>query len=162
MKIRLLTVSTITLFSSILFGCGGDKPTPIPPQPTQEEKATEALTGTGTQVWIIDDSGTVKKNNTDITALYTDFELQLNSEAALTYTSKKSNDLFDGAGTWEFVGSNFDKFIFSGSQPAAGKEISFTQTGDNLKLIFSVPDPTARINGIQALVGNYEFNLVKK
>jgi len=161
MKIRISTVLAISLFTTVFFGCGGDEPTPTP-SPSQEEKATEALTGTGMEIWVIGDSGTVKKNNTDITSLYTDFELQLKSETALTYSAQKSNALFDGAGTWEFAGSNFDKIILSGTKPGAGKEISFTRTGDNLKLIFSVPDPTARINGIHALVGNYEFNLVKK
>ena len=57
---------------------------------------------------------------------------------------------------------NFDKFILTGSKPAATREISFTQTGTTLRLDFRIPLPGARVDGSSALSGNYTFNLVKK
>jgi len=80
-----------------------------------------------------------------------------NQEKKYTTTS---NPLFDPSGTWEFSGNNFDKINLSGAQPAAGKEISFSRTGDKLMLTFTVPFPEqARVT---ALAGSYVFELVKK
>src|SRR5690606_3629287 len=137
------------------------EPEPIPPK-TAEEIATEALTGTGTQTWTITGGGKVTREGTDVTSLYPTFELVLNAGTSKTYTSKNSSELFDTAGNWSFAGANFDKIMLTGTKPAAGREMSFTQSGDDLKLVFSIPAPGARISGQLAVAGDYVFDLVKK
>ena len=132
--------------------CGGDDPMPDPPQKTAEETAIEALTGT----WGLTGGGTVLRDGTAVTDLYTGFELALKSGS-----SKNNNDLFDTSGTWSFAGLNFDKFMLSGIKPAAGREISFTRNNDNLILTFTIPAPNARVNGVTAVAGSYTFNLRK-
>ncbi|MBN7812350.1 hypothetical protein J0A68_15460 [Algoriphagus sp. H41] len=141
-----------------LQACGGDDPTPTPPK-SKEEIATEALTGSGTQTWVLSGGGKVTRDGTDVSSQYATFELTLISAPSKTYTSKNSNDLFDANGTWAFAGTNFDKITLSGSKPAATREMSFTQSGSNLKLVFSIPAPGARVN---AVAGDYVFDLVKK
>lgn len=143
----------------IMQSCNDD---PEPTPKTAEEIATESLTGTGTQTWTLAGGGSVKKDNTDVSTLFTGFELILNSGTTKTYASKNSNGLMDPNGNWSFTGSNFDKFTLTGTMPAAGREISFTQSGSNLTLIFSIPMPGARLNESQALVGTYTFQLLKK
>lgn len=154
----LFALMLLVIFSS---ACGGDDPTPQPPQKTPEELAIEALTGTGTQSWSISGGGSVTRSGNTVTDLYQNFELILNSGSSRTYTSRNNNDLFDNSGNWSFAGTNFDKFTLTGSKPAAGREISFTQTGNNLRLEFNIPAPGARVFGVQAVAGSYVFNLVK-
>ena len=162
MKSTLLRIAVLAWVMVIMQSCGGDDPTPAPPPKTAEQLATEALTGTGTQTWGIAGGGTVTKSGVVVTDLYSTFELVLSSGTAKTYTSKNSNDLFDTAGNWSFAGTNFDKFTLTGTKPAAGREISFTRTGDNLRLEFTIPAPGARINGTFAVAGSYVFTLLKK
>lgn len=161
MKLTFLRIAVFAWVLVIIQSCGGDDPTPTP-QKTAEQVATEALTGTGTQTWGIAGGGSVTKSGTTVTDLYPNFELVLTSGTAKTYTSKNNNDLFDTAGNWSFAGANFDKFILTGTKPAAGREISFTRTGDNLRLEFTIPAPGARINGTLAVAGTYVFTLLKK
>lgn len=151
----LLTFLTVAIQS-----CGGEDPDP--PVKTAEEIATEALTGTGSQAWAVDGGGSVERDGVTVTDIYTEYELILKSGSSKTYTSKNSNDLFDASGTWTFEGSNFDKFMLSGSKPAAAREISFTQTNNKLKLTFIIPAPGARVNGVLAVAGSYTFNLIKQ
>lgn len=145
---------------ALIQGCGDDEPNP--PQKTAEELAIEALTGTGTLTWETAGGGSVKRDGVVVTDLFQNFELTLSSTSSKTYTSRNSNDLFDASGTWSFAGSGFNKFVLSGAKPAAGREISFTRNTDNLKLIFTISAPGARINGTFAVAGNYEFDLLKK
>lgn len=160
MKLTLIRFAVLVWVMLIVQACGDD-PTPPPPK-TAEQLATEALSGTGTQTWGIAGGGSVTKSGTTVTDLFSTFELVLTSGSAKTYSSKNSNDLFDNAGNWSFAGTNFDKFTLTGSKPAAGREISFTRTGDNLRLEFSIPAPGARINGTFAVAGSYVFNMLKK
>ncbi|GAB3221766.1 hypothetical protein J0A67_12435 [Algoriphagus aestuariicola] len=157
MRLNLWKVAALILITVGVQSCGDD-PTPAPPK-TAEEIATEALTGSGTQTWTTTGGGKVTKGGADVTSEYATFELTLISTSSKTYTSKNSDDLFDASGTWSFAGSNFDKITLSGSKPAATREMSFTQSGDNLKLVFSIPAPGARVN---AVAGDYVFDLVKK
>lgn len=161
MKLNLWKLAFVALVMVGMQSCGGDNPTPTPPK-TPEQIATEALTGSGTQAWGTAGGGKVTRGGTDVTNLYTTFELILNSGSSKTYTSKNSNDLFDANGNWAFAGTNFDKFTLTGTKPAATREISFTQSGNNLKLMFSIPAPGARINGQLAVAGDYVFDLIKK
>ncbi len=158
MRANLWKIAVLAIVILGIQACGGDDPPPEPPK-SKEEIATEALTGTGTQAWVITGGGKVTKSGTEVTAEYATFELTLTSTSSKTYTSKNSNELFDASGTWAFAGSNFDKITLSGSKPAASREMSFTQSGDNLKLVFSIPMPGARVN---AVAGDYVFDLVKK
>jgi hypothetical protein len=160
MKLTSIKVFVFVAFAAIIQSCGDDKPTP--PQKTAEELAIEALTGTSTLTWETFGGGSVKKDGAIITDLFQNFELTLSSSSSKTYISKNNNDLFDPSGSWSFSGTNFDKFILNGSKPAAGREISFTRTGDNLKLIFTISAAGARTNGTFAVAGTYEFDLLKK
>lgn len=158
MKFKFLTLTLASISFLMLSSCGDDKPDPTP-QKTAEELAVEALTGTGTQSWTIAGGGSVTRDGVDVTSTYPNFEIILNSGSTKTYTSRNSNDLFDSNGNWIFAGANFDKITLSGTKPASGREISFTQTGNNLTLVFTIPSPGSRTN---AVVGNYSFKLLKK
>jgi hypothetical protein len=160
MKLKLLKVIFAALVFMGMQACG-EKPAPTP-QKTPEQLATEALTGTGTQTWGIAGGGKVTRSGKDVTDLYSTFDLILNAGSSKTYTTRNGNDLFDANGNWAFAGTNFDKITLTGTKPAATREISFTQTGTNLKLVFSIPAPGARINGQFAIAGDYVFDLIKK
>ena len=129
---------------------------------TPEQIATEALTGTGTAQWTIAGGGSVTRDGQTVTNTYATFELFLYAGATKTYSTRNAAELFDANGNWSFAGTNFDKFILTGSKPAATREISFTQTGTTLRLEFRIPAPGARVDGSASLSGNYTFNLVKK
>jgi hypothetical protein len=161
MNLKYIKLAMMCSALILIQACGGDSPNPAP-QKTAEQIATEALTGTGTLNWGIAGGGSVTRDGATVTNLYSNFELLMTSGSSKTYTTKNNNDLFDASGNWSFAGSNFDKFILTGSKPASGREISFTRTGDNLRLTFTIPAPGARINGVFAVAGNYVFNLNKK
>lgn len=160
MKVSLFKLSLMAIILLGSFGCGGDSP-PTPPQQSDEEIAIEALTGSGSQTWGISDGGSVTRGGNDVTDLYENFEIILNSGSSKTYTTRNNNDLFDNSGNWSFAGTNFDKFSLTGNRPAAGREISFTVNGDDLRLEFNIPAPEARTGESFAVAGNYVFNLVK-
>jgi hypothetical protein len=161
MNLKFIKIVMVLAAAVLIQACGGDSPTPTPPK-TPEQLATEALTGTGTLTWALAGANSVTRDGTNVTDLYTDFELILNSGSTKTYTSRNNNDLFDTSGNWSFAGTNFDKLTLTGTKPAAGREISFTRTGDNLRLTFTIPAPGARISGVFAVAGSYVFNLNKK
>ncbi len=160
MKLTSLKIFAFLSIALLIQSCGDDEPKPI--QKTTEELAIEALTGTSSLTWETFGGGTVKRDGVVVTDTFQNFELTLSSASSKTYSSKNSNDLFDPSGSWSFSGTNFDKFILNGTKPAAAREISFTRTGDNLKLIFSIPLPGARVNETFAVAGTYEFDLLKK
>jgi hypothetical protein len=158
-----LTRILLLLFLTVnLVGCDdGEDPQPTPPDPSPEEVATQKLTGTsGNETWVVQNGGSVTKDGTNETNDYIDFEITFASGgSSKTYTTQDSNLLFDSTGSWSFVGSNFNKIELTGGQPAANKEISFTQTGNELRLEFTVPAPSnARVS---ALAGFYVFDLVR-
>jgi hypothetical protein len=161
MNLKFVNIIMVFAAAVLIQACGGDSPAPTPPK-TAEQLATEALTGTGTLTWGISGGGSVQRDGAAVTDLYSTFELIMNSGSSKTYTTKNNNDLFDTSGNWSFAGTNFDKFTLTGTKPAAGREISFTRTGENLRLTFTIPAPGARINGVFAVAGNYVFNLNKK
>jgi hypothetical protein len=160
MNLNVWKVAVVALLLVGLQSCG-EKPTPTP-QKTPEQLATEALTGTGTQTWGIAGGGKVTRSGKEVTDLYSAFDLILNAGSSKTYTTRNGNDLFDANGNWAFAGTNFDKITLTGSKPAAAREMSFTQSGTNLKLVFSIPAPGARFNGQFAIAGDYVFDLIKK
>jgi hypothetical protein len=161
MNFRFLSLLQFVLIFSLLVACKekGEKPDA---KKTPEQIATEALTGTGTAQWTVAGGGSVTRDGQNVTSTYATFELFLNAGASKTYSTRNAAELFDANGTWSFAGTNFDKFILTGSKPAATREISFTQTGTTLRLDFRIPLPGARVDGSSALSGNYTFNLVKK
>jgi len=143
----------------LMISCGGtDDPDPTP-QKTAEQLAIEKLTGGSSITWTTANGGSVSKDGNSVTADFSGFELRLTSTATSRNYTTTSNPLFDQNGTWSFVGGNFDKIQFTGSLPAAGREISFSGNGDKLTLNFNVPLPNARVT---ALAGSYVFELVKK
>lgn len=153
-KIFLLAIISFTFLS-----CKKDEP--IPAGPTDEEIAIEGLTGTGSLTWE-SAGGSVEKDGVNVSLMFKGFELKLLSGNSQSYTTKNGNDVFDPSGSWIFAGSNFDKFVLAGTKPASGREISFTRNADNLRLTFSITNPSARVNDTQVLAGTYVFNLIKK
>jgi hypothetical protein len=161
MKSNLLRFASLIWIFVVIQGCGGEDP-PKPVVKTPEQIATESLTGTGLQTWTVAGGGSVTKTGTVVTSQYAEFQLVLSAGTTKSYTTQNNKDLFDASGNWSFVGTNFDKINLTGSKPASGREISITQTGDNLRLEFVVPLPGGRILGTQAIAGAYVFNLKKK
>jgi hypothetical protein len=154
-----LVISGFLAFS--LFSCKSKKDDPAPSK-TPEELAIEDLTGGSSQVWTIAGGGSVIRDGRSETNIYQTFEITFAAIGSnKTYNTINSNDLFDPNGNWSFVGSNLDKISLSGNKPASEREISFTRTGNDLRLVFSITVPGAELpNG--AVAGNYTFNLKKK
>jgi hypothetical protein len=164
MNLRFLPILILSIFSLTLISCKEDaKPVD---KKTPEQIATEALTGTGTQLWTVAGGGSVTRDGQNITSTFATFELFLNAGASKTYSTRNAADLFDASGTWAFAGTNFDKITLSGTKPAATREISFTPSGTTLRLDFRIPAPGARMNertgGTTSISGSYSFILQKK
>ncbi|MCM0041128.1 MAG: hypothetical protein NBV61_00035 [Algoriphagus sp.] len=160
MTSRFFTLAAFALIFTLVVSCK-EKEEPVP-QKTPEELAKAALTGSGTAQWTVAGGGSVTRDGQSVTSTYATYELFLNAGTVKTYSTKNGGELFDANGNWSFVGTNFDKFVFTGTKPAATREISFTQTGTTLRLEFRIPAPGARVDGNASLSGNYTFNLVKK
>lgn len=137
---------------------GDDDPDP---QKTPEELATEDLTGGSSQVWVLEGGGSVVRDGRSETNNYAGFEITFEAnQSARSYSTVNNNDLFDSNGNWSFVGGNLDKITLAGSRPASGQEISFTRTGNDLRLQFTIPMPSnARV---EAVAGSYTFNLKRR
>ncbi len=140
-----------------------DKKNDPTPQKTPEELAIIDITGGTSQVWTIAGGGSVVRDGRSETNIYQNFEINFAAnQSSKTYTTRNNNDLFDASGNWSFAGSNFDKFTLTGTKPAAGREISFTRTGNDLILTFTISVPNGRSLPNGAVAGNYTFNLKKK
>jgi hypothetical protein len=164
MNLRFLPITLLSIFSLALISCKEDEK-PVDKK-TPEQLATEALAGTGTQLWTVAGGGSVTRDGQNVTSNFATFELFLNAGASKTYSTRNAADLFDASGTWAFAGTNFDKFTLSGTKPAATREISFTPSGTTLRLDFRIPAPGARVNertgGTTSISGSYSFILQKK
>ncbi len=157
------------LFYTFIFGlsliifssCGGDEGEKEP-QKTDEEIATEKLTGASSNstTWVVT-GGSVTHKGSNVTSEYADFSLTLSAVSSnRTYSTTNGGHLFDESGSWSFSGDGYSKIMLTGSQPAAGKEMSFSGAAGTLILEFNVPTPEgARVN---ALAGNYRFELKKE
>lgn len=144
-----------------LFSCKDKKDDPTPSK-TPEELAIEDLTGGSSQAWVIVGGGSVVRDGRNETNIYQTFEITFSSSGSnKNYTTINSNDLYDANGNWSFVGSNLDKITLSGNKPASEREISFSRTGDDLRLVFAITVPGAELP-TGAVAGNYTFNLKKK
>lgn len=156
---KLLLSLLLVAFGFVMLSCEkSDGPDPGN-QKTNEELAVEKLTGGSNITWTVANGGSVSKDGNPVTADFSGLELRLISSATSRSYSTTANSLFDQSGNWSFVGGNLDKIQFTGNQPAAGREISFSRNGDKLTLIFNIPLPNARVT---ALAGSYVFELVKK
>jgi hypothetical protein len=151
----------IIIFSYFLlmlsFSCSSDKKDTEPKKKSPEELAVEKLAGTSATTYSINNGGSIKRNNFDETVFYQNFSLRF-SATSKTYTSTNGDLLFEPSGTWEFVGSNYDKIKLSGNKLASGVDIYYTRNNNELILKFSINPPA---NGrIEALAGNYEIRLL--
>jgi hypothetical protein len=159
MKNLFFNILILLLSSAFLFSCE-EKTSDPPTQKTPEELATEDLTGGSSQAWTVAGGGSVIRDGRSETNIYQNFEIIFAAnETSRTYQTFNSNSLFEGSGNWVFAGSSVDKIILSGSAPASGQEISFTRTGNDLRLQFSIPLPSTSTG---AVAGNYVFNLKRK
>ena len=158
-------IFSILLFGLVvlgIFSCKDKKDDPTPNK-TPEELAIEELTSGSSQIWTIAGGGSVIRDGRSETNIYQTFELTLAANSSSkTYVTINSNDLFDANGNWSFVTGGLDKLLLTGSKPVANNEISWTRTGDNLILRFSIVAPGARKLGTAAVLGNYVFTLKKK
>lgn len=133
------------------------------PQKTPEELAIEDLTSGSSQVWTVAGGGSVQRNGQSETNLFQSFEINFAANStSKTYQTSNSNGLFDGSGNWSFVVPNVDRFTLSGTAPAAGQVISFTRTGNDLRLQFTIPLPSSEAGRINAIAGDYVFNLKRR
>ncbi|MEY2705467.1 MAG: hypothetical protein RL407_1529 [Bacteroidota bacterium] len=132
-----------------LFSCAEDPKTP-------EELAIEKLSGAQGFTYTLGTTGYVKRNQVDESQFYPGLTLKLEGTSK-SYTSTGAKDLFEASGTWEFVGTNFDKIKLSGTKPASQVDISYTKNGKDLILVFSVPTPPG--GRVASLTGNYEIKL---
>lgn len=156
-----LTLIIAGFLAVSIFSCKDKKDDPAPSK-TPEELAIEDLTGGSSQAWVVAGGGSVIRDGRSETNIYQTFEITFSSTGSnKNYTTINSNDLFDANGNWSFVGTNLDKITLSGNRPASEREISFTRTGNDLRLIFSITVPGAELPS-GAVAGNYTFNLKKK
>jgi|LauGreDrversion4_2_1035121.scaffolds.fasta_scaffold1622691_1 hypothetical protein len=129
---------------------------PAPPQKTLEEVAIEKLAGAQGTTYVLGPSDYIKRNLVDESQFYQGFSFRLQG-ANKTYTTSGASDLFEEAGSWEFVGTNFDKIRLTGSKPASKVDISYTKNGQELVLVFSIPTPSG--GRVASLTGSYEIKL---
>ena len=139
----------LLLCLGILASCAEDPKTP-------EEQALEKLSGEVGITYTLSTTGYVKRNQVDESNFYTGFTFRIDG-ANKTYTTSGAADLFEASGNWEFVGTNFDKIRLTGSKPASQVDISFTKTGQDLVLVFSVPTPPG--GRVASLTGSYEIKM---
>ena len=130
----------------------GEKETPKTP----EEQALEKLSGDLGFNYTLGTAGYVKRNQVDETRFYPGLSIRLQGPTK-SYTTTGATDLFESSGNWEFVGTNFDKIRLTGSKPASQIDISYTKTGKDLILVFSVPTPPG--GRVASLTGSYEIKL---
>ena len=133
----------LLLCLGLLASCGEDPKSP-------EEQALEKLSGD------LGTTGYVKRSQVDETRFYPGFTFRIDGTNK-TYTTSGAADLFEASGNWEFVGTNFDKIRLTGSKPASQVDISFTKTGQDLVLVFSVPTPPG--GRVASLTGSYEIKM---
>lgn len=154
-------IFNLLLIGWVVFSSSCDE-TKTEPEPlkTPEELAIEDLTGGSSQTWTVAGGGSVQRDGRSETNIYQNFEIifAANSTSKI-YQTFNNNSLFAANGTWEFVSGRVDRIRLSGTAPASGQEISFTRTGDDLRLQFSIPVPGARV---EAVAGAYTFNLRRK
>ena len=139
----------LLLCLGLLASCAEDPKTP-------EEQALEKLSGEVGITYTLSTTGYVKRNQVDESKFYTGFTFRIDG-ANKTYTTSGAADLFEASGNWEFVGTNFDKIRLTGSKPASQVDISFTKTGQDLVLVFSVPTPPG--GRVASLTGSYEIKM---
>jgi hypothetical protein len=139
----------LLLCLGLLASCAEDPKTP-------EEQALEKLSGEVGITYTLGTTGYVKRNQVDESNFYTGFTFRIDG-ANKTYTTSGAADLFEASGNWEFIGTNFDKIRLTGSKPASQVDISFTKTGQDLVLVFSVPTPPG--GRVASLTGSYEIKM---
>jgi hypothetical protein len=139
----------LLLCLGLLASCAEDPKTP-------EDQALEKLSGEAGITYTLGTTGYVKRNQVDESKFYTGFTFRIDG-ANKTYTTAGAADLFEASGNWEFVGTNFDKIRLTGSKPASQVDISFTKTGQDLVLVFSVPTPPG--GRVASLTGSYEIKM---
>lgn len=162
MQKSILVLLLIAVLGIGIYSCKEKKDEPTPSK-TTEQLAIEDLAGTSSLTWTTAGGGSVLRDGRSETNIYQNFEIQFSASGnSKTYSTVNSNNLFDNNGNWIFVGENFDKIQLNGSQPVAGREISFTRTGNDLILTFSIALPNSRNLRSTAVVGNYTFTLKKK
>ncbi|WP_209331495.1 hypothetical protein [Lunatimonas salinarum] len=149
------------LTSFTFFSCSNEDEGP---EKTPEEIAIESLAGTSEQTWTISGGGSVSRDGASLTNNYTDFEVTFRNRgsAGLNYETTGSNGLFDPSGSWSLEGESYSLLRLSGIQPVANRDISYEKQGTDLRLEFTVPNPTEASARVEALVGFYVFTLKPK
>lgn len=148
------------LLPLICFSCSDDEG----PQKSAEEIAIEVLAGTSEQTWTISGGGSVSKDGSTVTNDYANFEIRFRNRgsAGLNYETTGSGGLFDPSGSWNLEGENYNRLRLSGIQPVANRDIVYERMGTDLRLEFTVANPTSADARTEALLGFYVFTLKPK
>lgn len=157
-----LNLFLISALGLVLFGCKKkDDPTP---SKTPEELAIQDLAGESSLTWTVAGGGSVTRDNRSETNIYQNLEITFSANAnSKTYSTISGGEIFDSSGNWNFVTGDFSKFTLAGTRPAAGPEISYVRSTNDLVLTFSIVAPGADNNNPgAALAGNYRFSLKRK
>lgn len=160
MKQLAKTMLILGFLSWVHFSCSDDDG----PQKTAEELAIEILAGSSEQTWSISGGGSVSRDGTSLTNNYSDFEIKFRNRgsAGLNYETVGSGGLFDPSGSWTLEGENYNRLRLSGIQPVANRDILYERVGTDLRLEFTVPNPSSASARVEALVGFYVFTLKPK
>lgn len=144
------------------FSCQGDDDGD--PQQTPRERAIAVLAGNDEITWTVAGGGSVSRDGTSQTANFADFEITFRNRgsAGLNYQTTGGTGLFDASGNWTLEGEDYELLRLTGIQPAANKNIQYSNQGGDLRLEFTVTNPTAENARTQALLGFYVFTLKRK
>lgn len=144
MKKTLRISVQLALIVALLFysGCKNDDDNITDPEAEQLAKLSVT--------WVL---GSVKNDNTDVTAQYAGFELSVNGDK--TFSTKSGGNAWPKEGSFDFADESFKKLTRSD-----GIEVTILSlTDDQLSLSFNQPNVSGRVSGI---TGQFTFMLKKQ
>lgn len=144
----LYTVLALALLS--LAGCKDDS---SDPKVDALNKQLAALQNKGSS-WVMGATGSVKKDNFDVSSQFAGFKLTIGNK---TYTTQNSlASAWKTSGTWDFQGENPNRVVRDD-----GTEISVSISNNTLTLTFTVPGSNSNVRS-GSIAGTYEFRLVSE
>lgn len=143
----LYTVLAFALLS--LAGCKDDSDDP---KVDALNKQLAALQNEGSS-WVIGTTGSIMKDDFDVSSQFADFKLTIGNK---TYTTQNSlASAWKTSGTWDFQGDNPNRVVRDD-----GTEISVSISNNTLVLTFTAPGNSNLRSG--SIAGTYEFRLVSE
>jgi hypothetical protein len=141
---RVLFITSLTLI-----GCKDDS---VDPKVVALNAQLAVLTNGGSS-WVLASTGSVMKDDVDVSSQFAGFKLTVGNK---TYTTQKSlSHVWKASGTWDFKNDNPNLILKDG-----GVEVSVNHSSSGLTLTFAAGNSTgARGNSIS---GKYVFRLVSE